>query len=121
MEIHDEEAETAFWAAVGFDDGDISLVRANISSGVIAESITTGRTAIAASALDDPRWSDRESVRKNAISCVLSSGVSSRPYSCPGMAPDSAPTGAKPPRTCSSRRRPGSNISSRLPTAPSCR
>ena len=61
------------------------------------------------------------SVRKNAISCSRSSAVNLRPNSWPLIARVTAPGGLKPPGTWVAKSRSGSNISSRLAAAPSCR
>lgn len=82
IEIRDHHADAdasresgPFWIAEGFSDDDLAATRAAISSGVIAEALATGRTIVTASALDDPRFSSRESVRSNRIEAVLCAPV----------------------------------------------
>jgi Nif-specific regulatory protein len=57
--------------AQGLSDVDVADTRATLSRGVMAEAIATGRTILSASALDDPRFDSRESVKKNRIEAVL--------------------------------------------------
>jgi Nif-specific regulatory protein len=74
IEIQDEraaESEPRFWIARGLTDVDVEDVRAALSRGVIAEAIATRKTVLTASALEDPRFRDRRSVRKNRIEAVL--------------------------------------------------
>lgn len=66
--------------ARGCSDVEVAEIRAAFSSGVIAEALATGKTIIAASALLDPRFRDRGSVRRNKIEAVLCAPVgTSRP------------------------------------------
>lgn len=55
----------------GCSDVDVAQIRAAFSGGVIAEALATGKTIITASALEDPRFRDRGSVRRNKIEAVL--------------------------------------------------
>src|SRR5690606_30829838 len=59
--------ETSASFALGLSNDDLDAVRASISHGVIAEAIASGRTVETASALDDPRFERRESVKQNRI------------------------------------------------------
>ncbi|MEP7123918.1 MAG: sigma 54-interacting transcriptional regulator [Byssovorax sp.] len=72
---------TPFSIARGCSDVEVAEIRAAFSSGVIAEALATGKTIIAASALLDPRFRDRGSVRRNKIEAVLCApiGGTSRP------------------------------------------
>jgi Nif-specific regulatory protein len=66
--------------ARGCSDVEVAEIRAAFSSGVIAEALATGKTIIAASALLDPRFRDRVSVRRNKIEAVLCAPIGvSRP------------------------------------------
>jgi Nif-specific regulatory protein len=74
LEIQDERVGASaprFWIAHGFSEGDVAKIRSAFSQGVIAEAIATRQTVLAASALEDPRFRDRRSVRENRIEAVL--------------------------------------------------
>lgn len=58
-------------ASAGVDDADLGTIRARISRGIIAEALATGRTIQTTSAVDDPRFATRESVRAQGIDAVL--------------------------------------------------
>ncbi len=60
-----------FWLATGCSDDDVSEIRRSFSRGVIAEALATMKTVATASALDDPRFKKRGSVRRNRITAVL--------------------------------------------------
>jgi transcriptional regulator with GAF, ATPase, and Fis domain len=64
-------AAPTFWMARGCSDEDVALIRSSLSSAVIAEAIAGGRTILTASALTDPRFAGRGSVRANRIEAVL--------------------------------------------------
>jgi len=68
-----------WWMAHGFTDEQVSTVRAAVSRGIIAESLATGRTVSTASALLDPRFSARDSVRLGQIEGVLCTPIGSDP------------------------------------------
>jgi len=69
-----------WWIARGFSDQDVDdEVRKAISQGVIAEAVATGRTITIASALVDPRFEKRGSVRRNRIEAVLCAPISASP------------------------------------------
>jgi Nif-specific regulatory protein len=68
-----------FSIARGCSDVEVAEIRAAFSSGVIAEALATGKTIIAASALDDPRFRDRGSVRRNKIEAVLCAPIGASP------------------------------------------
>jgi Nif-specific regulatory protein len=73
IELRDAAAppREPWWIAEGFTESDLGDVRAAISRGVVAEALATGRTILSASALDDPRFRSRESVKSNSIEAVL--------------------------------------------------
>jgi len=73
LELHDDDAPNArrWWIAHGFSGDEVETVRTAISRGVIAEALATGRTITTASALSDPRFKDRDSVRQARIEAVL--------------------------------------------------
>jgi Nif-specific regulatory protein len=74
LELHDD-ADVAgaprWWIAHGFSEAEIQNVRLAISRGIIAEALATGQTIVTPSALLDPRFSTRESVRRGQIEAVL--------------------------------------------------
>jgi Nif-specific regulatory protein len=74
IELNDESAPDErglWWMATGLSEADVAETRAAISRGVIAEALATGRTIVSASALDDPRFDSRDSVKANRIEAVL--------------------------------------------------
>ena len=60
-----------WWIAHGFSEAEIQDVRLAISRGIIAEALATGQTIVTPSALLDPRFGARESVRRGQIEAVL--------------------------------------------------
>jgi Nif-specific regulatory protein len=60
-----------FWMARDCSDEDLAEIRSCLSGGVIAEAVAGGRTIVTASALTDPRFAERRSVRINRIEAVL--------------------------------------------------
>ena len=82
IELRDDgaDAEDArWWIAQGFSDAGVEETRAAISRGVIAEALATGRTIVTASAIDDPRFKSRESVKSNRIEAVLCAPIGQDP------------------------------------------
>lgn len=82
IELRDDSGKSAggpWWIAEGFSDADVEATRAAISRGVIAEALATGRTIVTASAIDDPRFSSRESVKSNRIEAVLCAPIGTDP------------------------------------------
>ncbi len=75
IELRDEsstdDARGLWWIGTGLSETDVAETRAAISRGVIAEALATGRTIVSASAIDDPRFDSRESVKANRIEAVL--------------------------------------------------
>lgn len=68
----DDEGPLRRWsAAEGCDASRVAEIRATTSSGIIAEAIATGEVVRTASAMLDPRFGDRESVRDHAIEAVI--------------------------------------------------
>src|SRR5215470_2403143 len=62
-EDDDAKAPPRWWIAHGFSDDEIAHVRSLMSQGIVAEALATGRTIVTPSALLDPRFRDRGSVR----------------------------------------------------------
>jgi Nif-specific regulatory protein len=65
--------------AHGFSRNEIEAVRSAISQGIIAEALATGRTIETASALLDPRFSERASVRLGRIEAVVCAPIGEDP------------------------------------------
>jgi Nif-specific regulatory protein len=82
LELRDEtcpDERGLWWIATGLSDTDVAGTRAAISRGVVAEALATGRTIVSASALDDPRFDSRESVKANRIEAVLCAPIGTDP------------------------------------------
>ncbi len=82
MELHhdDDSADTPrWWMAQGLSDEEISGVRRAISRGIIAEALASGETVNTPSALLDPRFSERDSVRLSRIEAVLCAPIGEDP------------------------------------------
>ncbi len=81
IELQDDDpGDTPRWSmAHGFSDEEIQNVRATISRGIIAEALATGQTIATASALLDPRFSERESVQLGKIEAVLCTPIGEDP------------------------------------------
>jgi Nif-specific regulatory protein len=60
-----------FSVAKGCSLEDVATIQKAISSGVIAEALATGETVVVASALEDSRFRNRTSVRRNRIEAVI--------------------------------------------------
>jgi Nif-specific regulatory protein len=65
------DGEPPFFIARGFSDVEIEGVRRDISSGIIAEALATGRTISTSNAREDPRFKDQKSVQKLRLEAVL--------------------------------------------------
>jgi Nif-specific regulatory protein len=68
-----------FWMAHGCYDEDVEEIRAAFSRGIISEAVATGQTVLTESALRDPRFWTRGSVRRNRIEAVLCAPIGSAP------------------------------------------
>jgi Nif-specific regulatory protein len=69
-----------WWIARGFSDEEIEHeVRASLSQSVIADAIATGATVVTESALVDPRYRKRKSVKRNAIEAVVCAPIGPSP------------------------------------------
>jgi Nif-specific regulatory protein len=77
LEIFDpsDQSETSWWRATGFSDEELDRVRQLVSRGIIAEAVATGEVVVTASALLDPRFRDRDSVKRSKIDSVLCAPV----------------------------------------------
>jgi Nif-specific regulatory protein len=65
--------------AHGFSEEELESVRATISRGIVAEAIATGQTIVTDSAIEDPRFSERASVRISKIQAVLCAPIGQDP------------------------------------------
>jgi transcriptional regulator with GAF, ATPase, and Fis domain len=82
LELHDEEdrAGSQPWCiAHGFSAGEVEGIRAAISRGIIAHALATGQTIVTPSALLDPRFRERDSVRLGRIEAVVCAPIGSDP------------------------------------------
>lgn len=82
LELHQDGAGNAtehWWMAHGLSAEQIQGVRSAISRGIIAEALATGRQVVTPSALLDPRFSDRDSVRLGRIEAVLCAPIGEDP------------------------------------------
>lgn len=82
LELRDDEVSDGItWhAAKGYSENEVKGVRQSFSRGIIAEALAHGRQVHTASAQDDPRFADLESVRTRGIQAVLCAPIrGSRP------------------------------------------
>src|SRR5262249_59038391 len=82
LELHADEDRAGslpWWIAHGFSAGEVEGVRAAISRGIIAHALATGQTIVTPSALLDPRFCDRDSVRTGRIEAGLGGPVRADP------------------------------------------
>src|SRR5947199_7362963 len=82
LELHDDEERTGhppLWIAHGFSAAQVEAVRGTISRGIIAHALATGQTVVTPSALLDPRFRDRDSVRAARIEAVVCAPIGSDP------------------------------------------
>jgi transcriptional regulator with GAF, ATPase, and Fis domain len=80
LELHDDQTGTdGWWIAHGFTDAELTTVRNAISRGIIAEALATGQTIITPSAVLDPRFGVRESVRRSRIEAVMCTPIGADP------------------------------------------
>ena len=82
IELRDEDEEVAapaWWMARGCSSEDVATIRSMISRGIIAEAHATGKTVFTPSALLDPRFRDRGSVRLHRVEAVLCAPIGSAP------------------------------------------
>jgi Nif-specific regulatory protein len=79
LEITDDQDGPGWWTAVGVSDEELEDIRATVSRGIIAEAVASGRAVVTPSALLDPRFRDRGSVRRSRIEAVLCAPIGSDP------------------------------------------
>lgn len=74
LEVFDPNgiSDATWWRAAGFSEAEeLDRVRKLVSRGIISEAVATGEVVVTASALLDPRFRDRESVKRSKIDSVL--------------------------------------------------
>lgn len=81
LELHEpDETGRANWCiAHGFSETELPAVQQAVSRGIIAEALATERTIVTPSAVLDPRFGMRESVRRGQIEAVLCAPVGDDP------------------------------------------
>jgi|SoiMethySBSTD1v2_1073268.scaffolds.fasta_scaffold02863_5 transcriptional regulator with GAF, ATPase, and Fis domain len=75
----DTWTEQNWWTAAGCSDDELETIRALVSRGIIAETLGAGEVIITPSAMLDPRFRDRNSVRSANIHAVLSAPIGKNP------------------------------------------
>lgn len=72
LEVFDDQLDAPrWWAAHDLSDAQVQDVRDCISRGIIAEAVASGRMVVTPSAMLDPRFNERASVRLGKIEAVL--------------------------------------------------
>ncbi|HEX2485915.1 MAG TPA: sigma-54-dependent Fis family transcriptional regulator [Myxococcota bacterium] len=80
LELRDDEGrEDVWWIAEGFGPEELAEVRRRMSSGIIAEALSTGRIVDTPSALLDPRFFERRSVQAGRVERVLCAPIGEAP------------------------------------------
>jgi len=81
LELHDDDEgdRPKWWIAHGFSDQEVEHVRAQISQGIIGEAMATGKAQVTESAVLDPRFNARESIRRGRIEAVLCAPIGEDP------------------------------------------
>ncbi len=82
IELRDEDEDAAapsWWLARGCSPEDLDAIRTMISRGIIAEAHASGKTVFTPSALLDPRFSARGSVRLHRVEAVLCAPIGTAP------------------------------------------
>lgn len=68
-----------WYQATGFSSDDVERIRTLVSRGVIAHAVATGTLVRTAAAFLDPRFRDRESVRRSRLDAVLCAPIGADP------------------------------------------
>ena len=71
LSIEGAQGTAPITLALGCTDLDVDRIRVELSQGILAEALRTGRTVSTASALDDPRFKGLASVQAHRIQAVL--------------------------------------------------
>ncbi|XXY52122.1 sigma 54-interacting transcriptional regulator [Sorangium sp. So ce269] len=72
-------ATPRFWMAHGCSETEIEKIREAFSRGIIGDALATGKTVLTSCAMEDPRYRDRSSVRRNRIEAVLCAPIGMSP------------------------------------------
>jgi len=75
----DQSDEPAWSMARGCSADELDRIRSVISRGIVAEALATGETVFTPSAMLDPRFRDRGSVRANNVEVVLCAPIGASP------------------------------------------
>src|SRR5258708_6524848 len=71
LEVSDPQEGPGWWRAAGCSDEQVERIRAIVSRGIIAEALALGEAIVCPSAVLDPRFKDRKSVRESRLEAVL--------------------------------------------------
>ncbi len=71
LEVFDANEGPTWWRAAGCSDEQVELIRSIVSRGIIQEALALGEPIVCPSAILDPRFRDRPSVRAAKIEAVL--------------------------------------------------
>lgn len=81
LELRSPYADDVSWSTgYQLESGEVEVVRAALSNEVIRRSLTLGETVSTASALQDPRFRDRESVKRKKIEAILCIPIGQPPF-----------------------------------------
>lgn len=77
IEVVDQSASSplCWWAVLGCDERHVTEIQRTVSHGIVAQALAQGEVIATGSAVRDPRFADRESVRDNEIEAVLCAPV----------------------------------------------
>jgi Nif-specific regulatory protein len=78
LEIFCDEG-AGWWTAAGCSDEELEAIRSAVSRGIIAEAVASGSAVVTPSALLDPRFKERGSVRRSRIEAVLCAPIGAEP------------------------------------------
>jgi Nif-specific regulatory protein len=79
FEVENSSEERTWWTAAGVSDQELGEIQSLVSRGIIAETLGAGEVIITPSALLDPRFRDRKSVRAANIHAVLCAPIGKDP------------------------------------------
>jgi len=81
IELFEQESteERTWWTAAGCSDDEVGEIRELVSRGIIAEALGTGEVILTPSALLDPRFRERASVKRSNIHAVLCAPIGKDP------------------------------------------
>lgn len=81
LELHDDDDSDVprWWMSHDLVEEEVSDIRRAISRGIVAEALASGETIVTPSALIDPRFAERRSVRMAKIHAVLCAPIGQDP------------------------------------------